>query len=85
MKSDKINFGFLAQDLEKIYPDMVFRGDSGEMGIFYVELIPVLLNAIQEQQAEIESKNKHLIQLEAQNKQLPEIEKRLKKLEQKLK
>jgi hypothetical protein len=85
MKSDKTNFGFLAQDLEKIYPDMVFRGDSGEMGIFYVELIPVLLNAIQEQQAEIESQNKHLIQLEAQNKQLPEIEKRLAKLEQKLK
>lgn len=71
IKSGKTNFGFLAQDIEKIYPDMVFRGDSGEMGIFYVELIPVLLDAIQEQQAQIES----------QNKQLIEIEKRLAKLE----
>jgi len=80
-KKKKTHYGFLAQDLEKIYPDMVFTNDSGVKSIFYTELIPVLLEAVKAQQAEIESQNKRLIQLEAQNKQLPEIEKRLAKLE----
>jgi hypothetical protein len=65
----------LAQDLEKVYPDMVFRGDSGQLGIFYIELIPVLIEAMQEQQAVIEQ----------QAKQLIDIEQRLAKLEKKSK
>jgi hypothetical protein len=72
-KGDKTNFGLLAQDLEKVYPDMVFRGDSGQLGIFYIELIPVLIEAMQEQQTVIEQ----------QQKQLLSIEQRLAKLEQK--
>ncbi len=72
-KKKKTHYGFLAQDVEKIYPDMVFTNDSGVKSIFYTELIPVLLEAVKAQQAEIES----------QNKQLLEIEKRLAKLEQK--
>ncbi|MDA3817861.1 MAG: tail fiber domain-containing protein [Prolixibacteraceae bacterium] len=70
-KKKKTHYGFLAQDVEKIYPDMVFTNDSGVKSIFYTELIPVLLEAVKTQQAEIES----------QNKQLIEIEKRLAKLE----
>lgn len=70
-KKKKTHYGFLAQDVEKIYPDMVFTNDSGVKSIFYTELIPVLLEAVKTQQAEIES----------QNKQLLEIEKRLAKLE----
>ncbi len=53
-KGRKKSIGFLAQDLEKIYPDMVFTNDSGVKGIFYNELIPVLLSAVQEQQNLIE-------------------------------
>ncbi|MCF8360896.1 MAG: tail fiber domain-containing protein [Prolixibacteraceae bacterium] len=74
-KGDKKTYGLLAQDLEKVYPDMVFRGDSGELGIFYTELIPVLLQVTQEQQALIET----------QAKQLLDIEKRLSKLEKRSK
>lgn len=70
-KGDKESYGLLAQDLEKVFPDMVFRGDSGQMGIYYIELIPVLLDVAQEQQALIEE----------QAKQLLDIEKRLAKLE----
>jgi hypothetical protein len=70
-KKKKTHYGFLAQDVEKIYPDMVFTNDSGVKSIFYTELIPVLLEAVKAQQAEIES----------QNKQLLAIEKRLAKLE----
>lgn len=73
IKGDKKSYGFLAQDLEKIYPDMVFTNDSsGVKSIFYHELIPILLQVTQEQQ----------ILIESQINQLHEIEKRLAKLEQ---
>lgn len=70
-KGSKKTYGLLAQDLEKIYPDMVFRSDSGEMGIYYIELIPVLLEAMQEQQAVIQK----------QAASIADIEKRLSKIE----
>jgi len=53
-KGDKKSLGFLAQDLEKIYPDMVFTNDSGVKAIFYDELIPVLVDVFNEQQNQIE-------------------------------
>lgn len=71
----KTNYGLLAQDLEKVYPDMVFRSDTGGLGIYYIELIPVMLEAMQEQQAIIEK----------QEKQLLDIEQRLAQLEKKSK
>ncbi|MFA9389288.1 MAG: tail fiber domain-containing protein [Prolixibacteraceae bacterium] len=73
IKGEKESYGLLAQDLEKVYPDMVFLSDSGKMGIFYSELIPVLIEVTKEQQALIE----------AQAQQLLDIEKRLIKLEKK--
>lgn len=54
LKGEKKSFGFLAQDLEKIYPDMVFTNDSGVKAIFYDELIPVLVDVFNEQQNQIE-------------------------------
>jgi hypothetical protein len=74
-KGEKTNFGLLAQDLEKVYPEMVFTDDQGNKAIFYTELIPVLLEAVQEQQAIIEQ----------QQKQLLGIEQRLENLEKKSK
>jgi hypothetical protein len=68
------NLGFLAQDLEKVLPDVVVHDkisqqtidnakkekgiditDTDTYGVKYSEFIPVLVKAIQEQQAEIES------------------------------
>lgn len=76
-KNDKTNYGLLAQDLEKIYPDLVFRGDSGEIGIYYIELIPVLLEAVKEQQTQIEQQAALISELDnrvakLENKNKPE-------------
>ncbi|MGM0407858.1 MAG: tail fiber domain-containing protein [Bacteroidota bacterium] len=54
LKGDKLSYGLLAQDLEKVYPDMVFSNDSGVKAIYYDELIAVLIEAFNEQQAMIE-------------------------------
>ena len=49
------NLGFLAQDIQKIIPEAVVdTKDGNALGMKYAELIPVLVKAIQEQQAKIE-------------------------------
>lgn len=53
------HIGFVAQELKTVYPELVYEDGEGVMGINYTQLIPILVQAIQEQQAEIEElKNK---------------------------
>jgi hypothetical protein len=56
LDKDRIDrFGFLAQDLEEILPEVVKYDDSTDVyGIDYIEIIPVLVCAIQDQQEMIE-------------------------------
>ncbi|GLR16489.1 tail fiber domain-containing protein [Portibacter lacus] len=47
-------YGVIAQELEKIYPDLVkVDKDNGLYGVNYQGLIPVLIKALQEQQVAI--------------------------------
>lgn len=53
---DKKHLGFLAQDLLTQTPEVVFQDETiDQYGVKYAELIPVLVKAIQEQQAMIEA------------------------------
>lgn len=53
---DQKHIGFLAQDLLNQTPEVVFQDESiDQYGVKYAELIPVLVKAIQEQQAQIEA------------------------------
>jgi hypothetical protein len=64
--SNKENLGLIAQDVEKVFPQVIDKGslpntpsnpitDNTEyLGVRYTELVPVLVKAIQEQQAQIE-------------------------------
>jgi len=53
------HIGFVAQELKMVYPELVYTDGEGIMGINYTQLIPILVQAIQEQQEEIEElKNK---------------------------
>lgn len=65
---DKANnstqFGFIAQELKVIFPDMV-KENNGLLGISYTELIPVLVQALKEQQAEINALNERIKTLES--------------------
>lgn len=49
------HLGLIAQDVREILPDIVKADEAGMLGINYTELIPVLINAIQEQQKQIEA------------------------------
>lgn len=48
------HYGLLAQELQEIYPDLVYEGQDGYLGINYVELVPVLIRSIQELKKEVE-------------------------------
>ena len=57
-KNDEENtqyIGLIAQEVEAVIPDVVSEDDNGYKGIVYTELIPVLISAIQELKAEIET------------------------------
>lgn len=55
ISTNKKSLGFIAQEMEEVVPEVVSENPDGYLGISYTELIPVLVKAIQEQQAVIES------------------------------
>ena len=52
--AEKTHFGFVAQELQKVYPELVYEQDNGYLAINYVELIPVLVQSIKELNAKVE-------------------------------
>jgi predicted heme/steroid binding protein len=58
-KFKKQNLGLIAQEVEKIFPELIDKNNEGMLGVRYTELVPVLIKAIQELKLEIETlKNK---------------------------
>ncbi len=47
--------GLLAQEVEKIYPELVSTGADGYKSVNYAQLTPVLIEALKEQQAQLEA------------------------------
>ncbi|WP_339795116.1 tail fiber domain-containing protein, partial [uncultured Imperialibacter sp.] len=52
--SQDVHFGVIAQEIEKLFPHMVKENQQGFKTVNYTELIPVLIEAIKEQQKLIE-------------------------------
>lgn len=50
--------GFIAQQLEKVFPQLIRTTDRGIKTVAYTNMVPVLLEAIKEQQKEIEELKK---------------------------
>jgi hypothetical protein len=82
--------GFIAQELYEIIPEVVYKPENEQEDLWsvsYSKITPVLVKAIQEQQAIIESQQQQLIQfqslLETQGKLIEQQSARLKLLEDK--
>ena len=52
--SARRHFGIDAEELQKIYPDLVLEGQDGYLAVNYVELVPVLIRAIQELKQQVD-------------------------------
>ncbi|HKK41281.1 MAG TPA: tail fiber domain-containing protein [Bacteroidales bacterium] len=52
--NEKVEFGLIAQEVEEIIPDIVSDRPDGLKAISYIELIPILIDAVQSQQNELD-------------------------------
>lgn len=51
---DSLHLGFIAQEVEQLYPEMVLTDKNGYKSVDYSRLTPVLVEAIKEQQMQID-------------------------------
>ena len=73
--NNRLQYGFIAQEIEKVFPDLVGTDSNGFKTVNYSGVIPVLTEAIKTQQEEIES-------LKSENEQLKStLEQLLKRVE----
>lgn len=49
------HYGLIAQELQKIYPDLVVESQDGYLAINYLEIIPLLIRSVQELKAELDA------------------------------
>ena len=58
MDYKRLHYGFLAQEVQKLYPELVHGDGDGYLSVNYIELIPILVQAIQELSKEVEELKK---------------------------
>ena len=53
-EQNKKHFGFIAQELESLYPELVSNNELGFKTVNYIEIIPILLSQMKNMQMEID-------------------------------
>ena len=77
---DRSSYGFLAQEVEKLFPDFVFTSENGLKGIAYSNFSVIAIKAIQEQQTLIQDQKQKIDQ---QQQLIESMLKRIELLEKK--
>lgn len=54
----KTHYGLIAQELQEVFPELVYENSNGLLNVNYIEIIPILIEAIKEQQEEIDNLKK---------------------------
>ena len=78
--TDGKQIGMIAQDVEKVVPEVVTTDEKGYKGISYEKLVPVLVEAIKSLKNKVDGLNQELADLKDNSRAL---EKRVKELEDK--
>ena len=86
MKKDgKQKIGVLAQDIQKVFPELVSTDDRDMLAVNYQGLVPVLINALKEQDGNMKEQDGKMKEQDAKMKEQEskylEQEKRLERLE----
>lgn len=75
---NKQHYGFIAQEVETYFPELVSKDDNGYFSVNYIEFIPLMLQKIQEQdqkitslEANIKEQDKRIAALEDAIKGMP--------------
>lgn len=61
---DKKDVGVIAQSVQKVLPEAVGVNANSELSVYYHKIIPVLLECIKDQQSQIDSLGKRILDLE---------------------
>lgn len=59
------SIGLIAQDVEKVYPEAVSTDTQGIKSVDYAKLVAVLIEAVKDQQAQIDALEKEVAELKA--------------------
>lgn len=62
--NSRTHFGFLAQEVKKVYPELVRTDSAGYMYVDYMSMIPLIVNALNEIQARVDSQEIVITQLQ---------------------
>jgi hypothetical protein len=68
------SFGFLAQDVQKFYPDLVMADENGLLSVSYEGFIPILWQANKDFKQTIVIQQKKINELQEQIKRIDELE-----------
>ena len=71
------SYGFIAQDVEKLFPDFVFSSENGIKGLAYSNFSVIAIKAIQEQQQLIQDQNQLIDQ---QNQKIDRLEQQMEEI-----
>lgn len=58
--SDRERFGFIAQEVQKYFPQLVVEDPDGMLGVDYIGFIPLLVDAIKDLSATVEEQKREL-------------------------
>ena len=70
---NRIHYGFIAQDVKEVFPELVYEDDNGYLGIDYVSFIPLLVEAYKKQEQKIEELERALKDIEGVSLNIEEI------------
>ncbi len=76
--NDRTHLGFIAQEIEAVLPEVVTLGSDGYYTVSYMEIVPVLAEAIKELNQNMRGKD---AVIEMQAKRIDDLELRLERLE----
>jgi Chaperone of endosialidase len=78
-------YGLIAEEVDKVYPELVIRDSSGKIqGIRYEELAPMLLNEVQQQERRLLGQQQKLREVDQLRQQLRRQAQQLAELKQQL-
>lgn len=63
-KSSKKHYGFIAQDVKGLFPDLVQEDETGFYRINYVEFIPIIIDGFKRLNKKVEDQEKRIEELE---------------------
>ena len=72
-QSQDLQIGFIAQELEEVLPSLVHTDANGYKSVNYVAVVPLLTEAVKEQQQTIESQQARIEKLEAEMTEIREM------------